>query len=107
MNAFIPSYIGQLLGELDWENPLAAKIHDAAGTRKNDAKSTTVDTVMRVCDCSKHEALALMREYEAIECARFIRGDRRTGNKTRLEWKFSLIAISHAAVAGRGRFAAE
>jgi hypothetical protein len=67
-----------------------------AAARQNDSAETTVDTVKRKGRLDHGQAIALLKGLDAAGVGRLIVG--RRGQKTRIEWYFSLRSIGSAAM---------
>ena len=76
-------------------SPPARDWLDHAAGRKRDAQASSIERLMAVCDVGRADAVSLARQFDEIACADFKVG--RRGQKSRLEWRYSLTSLGKAA----------
>jgi hypothetical protein len=92
------------LRELYSRNKVAAAVLDYFAGRKNAARRTTVDRVLKVmreqgAEISRGGLIEVFRNLEAAGCGTFVVG--RRGQPSRFAWQVGLVSVGQAA-AGKG-----
>lgn len=76
-------------------DPSARRLFEHAAARQRDARASTIEQVMAVCDIARADAVSLARQLQNAGCGEFRIG--RRGSHSRIEWRYSLISLGQAA----------
>lgn len=95
MKAIPPSHLRDLLRDYYTQDRAAKAFFDLSAGRVKDASVTSVDRISALCHTDRRLAFSFIRTLEAIDCGRVIKG--RGKRKTRISWRYSLLALSQAA----------